>query len=582
MIARITAMLALFVAFGVGMAVQDASNCFMLLPFMLLCAWLAASGRLLKLPLRDPFLLGLLVLWLLWGVSALRSEFPFNSKVTWLVMSTLPLSYMVWRGADFQEKHLKIILGFFLAAGVIFGIGGIIEVTLVPNPVWKNRAAFPFLDPNMLGVFLSLSLLPVIPQLFRSELKLWLRLALLVCVAAMATGLIFTQSRSAAFGTLGGIFLIALLSWRSFPRTRTAFAALGTALVATLGLLISTGFIARFTELFTSGGDENVNSRLAIWRTAFDMSMQHPLGGLGFGTFNMYYPLYRPAADNNSAGWWVHMDPLQWAVEAGWPAAFCFYAIVCWIVFKVWQSRKNSPLSALQIGCAAALFSLFLNAHSAYPLHVIPFMIMATGMLTILLPPPAPVSSPKIAYLFGGPVLIATLILLSVSLSTGATLAMWNAVNTAEKLQDRERYQAAVAQCVQRGDPTFAFCKLRVIESLLSADGAPSDKIPGLIEEARKYNRLLPLPDYYLAIYYRKTSPDRPDLEIEALKQSLLKNPTYWAARKLLAKALKKQGRFKDTLDVLEAGVNYPIPNSEVKPYVAELKSLRETVYGSK
>ena len=317
---------------------------------------------------------------------------------------------------------------------------------------------------------------------------------------------------------------------------------------------------------------------MSLWRTAFEMSLNKPLTGYGFGSFGLYYPGFREPQDN-SAGWWVHMDPLQWAVESGWLTPFCFYALAAYIGIRIW--KRIHDLNPLEIGFAAALVSLFLNAHTAYPLHVIPFMLFATGMIAALLPAPA-TSQPRLTYFFVGPMLLTLLITFWIGVKSGITLYLWNEVNAAQRSQNREIFEANMTACLEKADPQFAYCKFLMIETILkSRDHFPKTVI-GAIDDSRSYNPLLPQPDYYLSIYHRKNDPDRPDLEIGALKDSLSKNPTYWPARKALVEVLQKAGRSREALDILETGTDYPMPKYALPYYTETRTALRINLSGEK
>ena len=73
---------------------------------------------------------------------------------------------------------------------------------------------------------------------------------------------------------------------------------------------------------------------------------------------------------------------------------------------------------------------------------------------------------------------------------------------------------------------------------------------------------MLAQPDFFLAAYYLKTEPDKPELQIEALRQSLKNNPLYLNSRKAFSEILIKQGRFKDALEV--AGSRNALPDPEL------------------
>jgi len=576
-----SAALCLLASMVIGVYIHDAANPMMMLPIAILGCWVLMSGRLLKVSLQDGALLGLMLLWLFWGISGIFSEYPFNSKVTWIIMGVLPVSYLFWRTANFDERWIKGICGLFIAGGVALAIWAILQVTLYKATAkWSGRADHPYADPNMLGVHLSLTLLPIIPLIIKPVTARPVRILLTVSALILIAGMFATYSRSAMVGTAAGAGLILLLMRNQIIWTRNKLIALAVTIAAGVAAFIASGMAARFIRITWEGGDPDVNGRLSLWKTAFEMSMNRPLTGYGFGTFSSYYPMFREKADATSAGWWVHMDPLQWAVESGWQTPLVFYLIVAYVVVRVWQDHKARTLTAVQAGCAAGLLSLFLNAHSSYPMHVAAFMIMATGMMVALLPVPAVATSTKRHYVFALSILAALTVICWSGIKTGATLYLWQDIGKARAMQDEGRYKSSLITCIERGDPQFAYCKFTMIEMMLGSSLRDDAKFKALIEESRKNNPYLPQPDFYMGSYYLKGGEAQLGRAIESFEQAIQKNPTFWPARKSLVTALRQSGRLFDALKVLQKGSDYPVPRSEVSFYNQTYKELRLDVYG--
>lgn len=577
MILHISAAICLFISLFTGLVIQDAANPWMMLPFALLSSWLVMTGSLLKLRLNDPVLLGLTALWAVWTMSAAHSAVPFNSKVTLIVMSTLPLSYIVWRCAAFSTRALLKMAGIVLLSGIVFSAIGIMQVTdILPNPRWEWRAYYPFLDPNLLGVFLSMIILPLVTATLSREIARPVRICLVVALLILTSGLIATQSRSAFLSTGVGLIMILLLQRNHIAWTKKSLGLLAALLASSAGFLVYTKFFERFVLLFQSGGDKDFMSRLYLWKTSLEMSIVHPLIGYGFGTFNTYYPQVREPDFDNSAGWWVHMDPLQWAVESGWSAPLIFYAICAYIVWSVWRKARDGELHVLQAGAAAALGSLFLNAHSAYPLHVVPFMIMATGMIAAIVHNPGPASSRKITLAGAIPLLTTFLLFWAILIQLVGTLYYWQSVNTARASGNASLYWQKLDLCLKRGDPEFAYCRLILLESLFAGNIQGTEETLQLIQESRRGNNMLPHPDYFLGLYHLQRN-DFKEAE-KYLSIALEKDPLYWIGRKALIETLERDGSYDAALSTLLLGQRYPYPKSDI-PYINQKeKDLRDKI----
>lgn len=564
----------LTVSLGIGLFVQDASNPLMMLPFVLCSLWLATSGRLLSLNLRDPALLGLLGLWTLWALSSLHSAFPFNSQVTWLIMSTLPVSFMVWRSAGFDAVWITRLQGLALLSGAGLAVYALLQVTLLKANLWNGRAGLPFADPNMLGIYFSLLLLPLGAALLAQKFNPLLRGTLVIVLVLLLAGLCATQSRSALIGTIAGAGLLAVLLRRQVIWSLPVKIATGAGLTLFVATLFASDFISRFISIFSEHGDRDFLSRFSIWQSAWLMSTEHPWLGYGFGTFGLFYPVFRQPIDN-SGGWWVHMDPLQWAVESGWVTPVVFYSLCVFLALRVYRLARSGTLTTLQAGCAAALLSLFLNAHTSYPLHVIPFMLIAGSMICALTPDPLAGARAK-TFVFASTILVTLLLSQLTVLRVGSTLYYWQEITQARAKGDTARFSAATKNCIEHGDPHYAFCKFIVIETALNTTGALPDMTLQLIDNARLYNTQLPQPDFYLGLYYLRTAPGQPEKAIAAFRESLIKDPTFWTARRVLVATLVAAGKKEDALAALRKGADYPATQADRSFYDTMYKHLTE------
>lgn len=478
----------LFLSFLIGFVPQSAAEPLMMFPFVLLSGWMMASGSLLRLHGQDPFLLVLLLLWVLWSLSAALSPAPFPSKVTWVIMGTLPLSYMAWTTLSLSVKDWERMSrgGAFVFS--ILALWAILQILPLPFSPHLPRAERPFADANLLGAILGMGFLLSLPSLFVSSSRIFAVPLLLILGGVFAT-----QSRSAILGLCAALPLF-LIFWKkskteSSPSIKKISLAIASLMVA---LALAVGLADRLLPLFQSGGDKDLNARFALWEAGLKMSLLHPFSGLGLGTFHLHYPPFRLPADI-SAGWWVHMDPLQEAIESGWGAFLLLYSLFGLVLLRIIQ-KPSAPQNLL---AAPALLLFFIVMHAGYPLHVVPFMILFTGFLSQFSGPRVPLSQP-LGFFLATPLLLVLMTGLWVTLQTSSTLFLYREVNLASHSQDEARFQKSMSACLEDGDHSFPDCRLLAARLLIGQSGTSplSPAIFKLLEEAEAANPLSPEPAY--------------------------------------------------------------------------------------
>lgn len=500
---KVLGLSALLLSFLIGFVPQSAAEPLMMLPFVLLSSWMMASGSLLRLHRQDPFLLVLLLLWVLWSLSAALSPAPFPSKVTWVIMGTMPLSYMAWTSLSLSVKDWEQISrgGAFLFSGL--ALWAILQILPLPFSPHLPRAERPFADANLLGGILGMGLLISLPSFFSSPRVFFIPLLLIL------GGVFATQSRSAILGLCAALPLF-LIFWKkskmeSSPSIKKISLALASLMVV---LALAVGLTDRLLPLFQSGGDKDLNARFALWEAGLQMSLLHPFSGLGLGTFHLHYPPFRLPADI-SAGWWVHMDPLQEAIESGWGACLLLYTLFGLVLLRTIQN-PSAPHNLL---ATPALLFFFVVMHAGYPLHVVPFMILLTGLLSQFSGPRVPLSQP-LGFFLATPLLLVLMAGLWATLQTSSTLFLYREVKLSSHSQDEARFQKSMSACLEDGDRSFPDCRLLAARLLIGQSGTSPlpPAIFKLLEEAEAANPLSPEPAHLRAkaLQKQRSSSNQP------------------------------------------------------------------------
>ncbi|MET4389265.1 O-antigen ligase [Bradyrhizobium sp. F1.4.3] len=158
---------------------------------------------------------------------------------------------------------------------------------------------------------------------------------------ALGGGFVVCLVATAMTGSRAGFLLLILTV---FLATALFFAPLRVGKLRRWGWLAGTAVALLFLFQLVGGAvagriltyglvDEQ---RFATYRAALIMIREHPLLGIGYGSFESAFPAYRPEA-LGSLGVWdrAHSTPLELAVELGIPAA-CLIMITClWYLYHL-------------------------------------------------------------------------------------------------------------------------------------------------------------------------------------------------------------------------------------------------------
>jgi probable O-glycosylation ligase (exosortase A-associated) len=254
------------------------------MPFALAVA-IATLGGFLLTAARKPFLwtretVLMLALWGWFGLTTVFAQYPDYaqekllevSKILLMALLTVPLFQDRWR----LRCLLLVIAGSLGYYGVKGGLGSFVyggQATVVGPP-----GSF-IASNNELGLALNM-VLPILVFLARDEPRLWLRTGLRFASCLTVIAVAFTYSRGAI---LGLVLVLAALFLKGRQR-------LLLAVVLVIGLLAFASFVPerwveRMETLRNYEADSSAMARLAAWRVAYRIALDHPVTGGGFRIF---------------------------------------------------------------------------------------------------------------------------------------------------------------------------------------------------------------------------------------------------------------------------------------------------------
>ncbi len=141
-----------------------------------------------------------------------------------------------------------------------------------------------------------------------------------------------------------------------------------------IGSIVTTGFlvIVLFCLIFIPAIRERAFSivipsenqtRLNLWRTTVNISMDYPLTGIGEDNFDYYFEKYKVEGYYDATGH-PHNDYLNVLVNSGIPGLAAFlsiWIIIIWIGFKTVKNSKDPFLRELSLGSTLAIIGFMVG-----------------------------------------------------------------------------------------------------------------------------------------------------------------------------------------------------------------------------
>ena len=307
--------------------------------------------------------LALVALSAVFGLSpstALFGQPPLNlGLVTFVACAALLFLTVQWVTNVSRARELARSAA---GGGALVGLVGVIQFLGVdpfftnPQLSWMTHRGYSTVgNPDFTGTFLILPLTLAFALALSEKDALWRRVAW-SCTLVAGCGLFVTLTRGAWLGGLIGIVLVGLTAKKAGligTRALRRVVLVGASVVA-LGAAIKWSWVLqRFTEL-GAGWQQAGGGRLVLWRDAFPVIAQHPLLGVGPGSYTLgWYRVASLAHLGLRTGATLgdpHNIVLALAANLGIPALLCaagFVAVVQARAYRGFSDREGLTTSAL-------------------------------------------------------------------------------------------------------------------------------------------------------------------------------------------------------------------------------------------
>lgn len=259
-----------------------------------------------------------------------------------------PLLFLLCALVVFRHRPVRTYVWICaLAVGAFLGVGACFELLTGTGDVVDGaimRATATYTHPNNLALFMERTLLLTLPFALRSP-RSWL---LWVCIALQGAGVIATFSRGALLAVVLGTSAALLLL-----RMRRVLFLFG-GLCVTGGLILVV--IAR-DRILDAGGVGSEPTRFAIWRSAFQMALDHPVFGVGPDQFLYQYSrrYIEPAAWPERYTSHPHNLVLDVWLRLGVAGLTCAVGIAAGLIARAARSGTEVRADPIAVGGVAAL-----------------------------------------------------------------------------------------------------------------------------------------------------------------------------------------------------------------------------------
>jgi O-antigen ligase len=300
----------------------------------------ARSDQIERPAWKLPFPVIPLVFAILWGVvqwAAGLSSYPVATRTAIVHWATLLAVFLIGCSAFRKPSALR----WFRSAMVWFGFVVSIQATLQSYTAggrvfwlfpteYSDYVMGPIVYHNHYAAFIEVILPMALYEALRCEKRKLLHGA---APAVMYASVIASASRAGAvLATLEVVVVMAIL-WR---RGRASGRAVGVSLASIAGLCILFTLIVSPEGVWSRFHQGDV-MRPQFAAASLHMLAEHPLAGVGLGTWPTVYPHYAEV-DFNVFVNQAHSDWLQWAAEGGIPFVLMLAALFGWTVRIAFRS----------------------------------------------------------------------------------------------------------------------------------------------------------------------------------------------------------------------------------------------------
>ena len=347
------------------------------------------------------------------GIEGIRPTISISPVATWTALMRLVtyglVFWLVLQTCRSSRRTSQAVLTIGLSAAAYGLYGILVNLSGAPSVLWFNKWAYgesltgTFINKNSFATFLGIGLLCVVTHLTHRFLytdremtqdpldggmfSKGVPLDLMVMIAAamcLVAALLLTQSRAGVFSSFLAVIVFLLgVAFRS-RQTRTIGVVATSSILLLLAIfsyVSGEALMHRLTRLIWT--DADLMARVEVYSSTLSAIGDHPLLGVGYGTFEDGFKIYR--SEYTQAYFdKAHNTYLELAMELGIPAATALLlavVVIAMLCLRGWNRRRRLFVYPWLSVCATMLVSL--HAFVDFSLQIPAVAIQFAAILAI-------------------------------------------------------------------------------------------------------------------------------------------------------------------------------------------------------
>jgi O-antigen ligase len=257
----------------------------------------------------------------------------------------------------------RLFMAWYIACFTFFPMRGtfvnyfIYHYTYFGRALWNNT----FGNSNELAAITLLTASMVL-ALFYTERTRWVKMGLLALSSMMVLLIFLTQSRGALIA-FGAVSIVLLLKQKNRLRSLVVAGVAGMLVLAVApdsvwNRLSGLRNVTNTSNLGAVDTERSAESRYGIWRVAFPMIADHPVTGVGMGSYHLAHEAYASRMAGLPLGSYgqrdVHSTYFNALAETGYPGFLLFLGMVGTTIWRAERVRR----AAVRAAAAAASYEL--------------------------------------------------------------------------------------------------------------------------------------------------------------------------------------------------------------------------------
>ncbi len=253
-------------------------------------------------------------------LSSIFSLYRNFSLGNFTVLLFLYITYLFLRKEELNRDDTVRMLDYFILGSAMLAFGSIIGYLY--NGTYADT---PFLGKNGIGTILATAI-PIIQLSIISECEVYHYLFFVLIIS----GLILSMSQGAWVGLCMGELFLLTLGNKKIRKSITILvlsALLSLTILSVHSAITGTNLLSFFYTRLDPYSSSKIE-RVYIWKASIKMFLDHPILGIGIGTFPLIYPSYKlPQAYETSMSF-AHNLPLNILAETGILGFLSFFTFI--------------------------------------------------------------------------------------------------------------------------------------------------------------------------------------------------------------------------------------------------------------